>query len=537
MRIWWGHALLAIVTVAWVGCAGPARHPAPLVPEIGADPILAAEKKPDPSARAVIKDTEASEATEEVLPSEPVQSSSPDAAATPASEEPTDKASSTDAPEKPSKKTVPETPAETSKDASKDPSKKPKRKEHEYEFLFKLVMDVAGRADEEKNTIAVFPAAHVNELFGGLDVSQLGYELGQSVDGELRKEVGEPFKILSPDQFAKEIQKSNRSLADITQVPEIFQLANRIGADYLVVGMIYDGDSKFEIAYDCIDVKSHFKISVNMWPYEATDPVGKNLYRKFKDENGQPILSDAYKLGARAGAGGRDLSVELNWLFARAMRDIVKASGPVLRELPIAVLPVRLPKDFNFLVFQRMHLDYVEIVKKRLIEGGKTEEEALADGPHRIIGKTFSTLGEAAEYARELVLQQKTSKAGKFQSTISRILFDQLENLQDEFGIKVVKHEEIVNEALQYTQEELDKVNRGMLTDEKRSSFQASGAGAMLYTEFLEADKWFEFRFQLRRVDDLDLVLHAKLKAVLEPEFGYRLRKFFEDGNDSNGGK
>ena len=54
MRTWWSSTLLALLAVSWIACDGPSRHPAPLVPEIGADPVPPAEEEPDPAASAKI---------------------------------------------------------------------------------------------------------------------------------------------------------------------------------------------------------------------------------------------------------------------------------------------------------------------------------------------------------------------------------------------------------------------------------------------------------------------------------------------------
>ena len=539
MRTWWSSTLLALLAVSWIACDGPSRHPAPLVPEIGADPVPPAEEEPDPAASAKIiepdpepvsreESVEAAARSGGAVPAESAGAADADAAAQketpsesttePGEEESSKKSDSS------SQNAAADAKADTKADAKDDGSGK-----NDFDFLIQLGMDIAGRADEETTSLAIFPAAHANPLFGRLELSQLGWELGQFVERELRKELGAPFKILGPRQFAEAIQKTNRSLADITQVPEIFNLGRRIDVDYIIIGMIYDGESKFDIAYDCIDLDNYFKISVNSWSFEASDPVGERLYRKFKDENGKLILTDQYPIGAQAKGGDRDLATELNWLFARAMRDIVGASGPVLKDLPIAVLPVRLPEDINFLHFQSMFLNYVDVAKREMVKKGLSESEAMADGPHRILGQTFATLTDAEQYARQLVLQKKTTNAGQFQSTISRILFDQLEKLEEEFGVQVVKHEDIVNEALAYTQEELALVKSGVLAEDKRSSFQAKGAGVLLFSEFVEGEKWFEFYFQLRRLDDLS-PLHSKLRAVLEPEFGYKLKDFLGEG-------
>lgn len=469
MRVLCTCLLLLLCISDFAGC-GPNRHPAPQVSDIAPRPAVSERRK--------TSDTEARVSVETPPPATPGSDSTAE---------------------------VPD----------------------DLDFLGELAASVAERVTGEGKEIVVLPAVSINPLFKRLEVTELGAELGDKVFRLVRGRLGDRFTVISPLEFEGRLRKSNRTLADLDSVEQaMYQLGERIGVDYMVVGMVYDGEEKFEIAYDCIELKTPAKLVVKNWPFKASDPRGRRLYRKHRDESGQPVLSD-FRIGEHAPDVEPSLAAELEWLFGRAMREIIEAANPDLKDLPIAVLPTKLSKDFSFFKYQRKIRETISSYKSRLMAEGYSEDKAMREGPFRILGKTYSSLLEAEDYASELVLEKKTSKAGKLQSTLSRILFETLESYEKPLGVQVVKHEEIVDEALSYSQEELDMVDRRILSDERRKTFQAKGAGALLFSELVEGQFWYEFYFQLRRVDDLG-ALHPKLRTIVELKYAYKLKDYLE---------
>ncbi|MBI4586561.1 MAG: hypothetical protein HY717_21330 [Planctomycetes bacterium] len=398
----------------------------------------------------------------------------------------------------------------------------------EYGFLDPLVKKAAESLASQQAVAVVLPAFHFNALFQRFEVSQLGEDLADEIHRRLKEAAGDRGGALSPEQFKIQLKSTNRSLADLESPAAALQLAARLGARYLLRGAIRDAPDAVTIQYEGIDVSD-----ASAWipPAQKTfrlgEPFGEATFRRFKSASGQVALASGFRIGALADPEKPALQRELQWIISLAVDGLIVEGGANLKEGQLAVLPTQVPSQISFQKQMLALRRAVAAEKERLAKAGFDEAKALEQGPVRILGRTYGRLRDAENAVRELEAENTLSETGELRSTLSRIIFDRAEALGEKAGVEVIPHDQLVNEVMAFSREELEKIKDGVLDEKTKEYFQTKGAKTLLFNELIESGDSFEFVFQIRRLDNLKKVA-GPLRGYLEPRFAEELRQFMK---------
>lgn len=146
----------------------------------------------------------------------------------------------------------------------------------------------------------------------------------------------------------------------------------------------------------------------------------------------------------------------------------------------------------------------------------------MRHGPVRVLGRTYSNLSEVEDSISERRLTHKLSDPGKLGSTLGRMIFDITEDAGERAGVRVIPHEQLIDQALLFSDEEVERVREGILSEEARTQLKTKGAGALFLSELLPSGDSYELVFQIRRLDTLER-LTRPIRRSLEPRFATSL--------------
>ena len=354
----------------------------------------------------------------------------------------------------------------------------------------------------------------------------LGDDLAEAVVRNLTNGLGSKLNIVSAARFREALGATNRSLADLTGPETAVSLAARAGARYIVLGTIGDSRNQIELGLQCVDASDARVLARTGDSFNAGEALAHALFARFKSPTGQPLLS-AFRIGSMAPAVESSLNAELQWIFSNAASEILASAGQELSGKTIAIPPTQLPTSFRFRKMQLAFARQVNDEKNFFISAGLSETAALEKGPVHIMGMRFRNLREAKRYADGMQLESELSRRGELASTLGRILFDELEVQGRAASVEVIPHDQLIEEAVQFSRQEVERIKDGILDEDSKEFFETKGASALVLTELIESGDSYEFVLQVRRLDNLR-ALTGQIRTALEPRFAYQLRKYMK---------
>jgi hypothetical protein len=379
---------------------------------------------------------------------------------------------------------------------------------------------------QEPRVIAVLPAFHHNALFHRYEVSQLGEDVGQRIVDGLQRSLGGKAALVSPAMFERRVRESNRALGDLDSPEAAVALSRRIGARYLVRGLITDSARDIGIRVEMVDVQELLPVEDAQQVFRAGEPYASAVQARFRTGVGE-VIPGSFHIGSLAPPASLPVQAELQLIITDAVHRLLEEAGKGLEGLPVAVLLTQVPGEIQYVKFQRAFERAVEEEKKRLMGLGLNESQALGQVPVRILGLNFQNLREARDHASEKDLQRKVSAAGELRDTFSRIVFEIAEDAGERRGVVVIPHDQLIDQAMLLQKEEAAKVGEGSLNADTRAFFKTKGAGALLFNELIESGDSYELVFQLRRLDNLQR-LTGQMRQYLEPRFAVQLAEFLK---------
>lgn len=364
--------------------------------------------------------------------------------------------------------------------------------------------------------VVVLPPFHHNRLFRRFEVSQLGERLGREIEAALASRLAAGQALIPTEEFARRLARTNRSLADLVTPVDALDLAARIGASHVVRGLIASDDQGIRIDVELVDLGAR-RLAGESRSYSVSQPIAHQVYQELRGADGNVRLS-TIRIGPLAGPDDSTLQGELQWILGLAVHRLVEEAGPALKERPLAVLPTRLPRQLQDQTIRRAMRRAIEKEKQRYISSGLSEAEAWRQGPVRVLGRTYQRLEEAEDRLEERMLDRSISREGRLSSTISRIIFDRLEDLGPDSGLKLIPHDQLIAEVLEYSGEEQERVGEGILDPALIERLKVKGARALLFNEIIQSGETFLFKLEIRKIEDLQL-LTGKFEEPLAPRF------------------
>lgn len=499
--------LTALVAILCVSCGGgPSRHPAPQVADIGRGP----QESPPPVV------TPAPPPPTVVTPMPPPSSPPPVVTDRPPVSEPPPVTT----PPRPAIPTPPP-PVTTA------PRVTPVRPLGPYAFLDGFVAEVVRKTKTEPPpALVVLPAFTLNPHFQRYEVTRLGDDLAREISLRIESTAAGSVLLVSPEQFRRELRAANRSLADLDGPQAVVSLAARTGTRYAIRGLVADTQADLTVDYECVDVLNASVVAHVRQTFTARDSAGVALFRKHRNNTGQPLLSN-YRIGVLAPAATPNLQAELQWTVAQAVRRLLEESGANLQGKRAAVPPTVLPEALRFTKYQQAFRRQIQREKEHFIAAGWSDAEAMSKGPVKILGKRFDSLRDAERYAATVEVEKALSSSGELGTTVSRIIFDHLENQGGGIGVDVIPHDDLIATTVTFSREEMEKIKDGILDAKTKEYFQTKGAQAILLSELLESGDSYELVFRIRSLKDLK-PLTSQVRFYLEPRFAYDLRGFLK---------
>lgn len=397
-----------------------------------------------------------------------------------------------------------------------------------YGFLDDFVARLAAAPLQEPRVMAVLPPFNVNPLFGRHEVSRLGEEIA----GELLRRLGASslgprVKLVSPARFVSQLGQINRSLADLDSPAAAVGLAMRTGARYLVRGVIEGSGDSLTIRLECVDLVELLPVEDAGARFVTTDAVGQQVHGRYRNGMGHVVLG-SWRIGALAPPARPALRDELRLIIGDALRQLLREARGALGDRPIAVLSTQLPREIALEKYQRALERRIQTERRRFVSTGLDESSAMYRGPVRIMGTNYKNLAAAEDFARQRQLGNAISDTGLLRDTLSRLIFDILEDLAGGSELRVIPHDQLTDQTVLYSAEEAEKMREGILSEKTREYFKTRGAGALLFNELIEAGDSYELVFQLRRLDNLER-LTARVPKYLEPRFAVELRDLLKE--------
>ena len=260
--------------------------------------------------------------------------------------------------------------------------------------------------------------------------SALGDDISQQIAAEIRRRLP-GVEVPTFGALRTYInQVANRGLADILSPEDGFFLADRIGADVVVLGRIvktidnrYKKLKEISIVYEARDLRTGASIAVAPRKLSAGHSAVQSLTAR-QERGGQ------WRLGIYAQPFPVSLDREVKFVTIRSIQSLLGQAGETLKGRRIAVAPTRTVgfRDLAVDDFLRaFNEEWASLSKKaNPWTGGDARELALDQGPVTVMGTQYRTLRDARDQVRVLQRQAKLSTSGKLSEEVTGILHEEL---------------------------------------------------------------------------------------------------------------
>ncbi len=285
----------------------------------------------------------------------------------------------------------------------------------------RIIAGVAGV--QPSRLVAVFPALSPSTATAGVRASAMGDRISRAIADGIRQRLPGVDVPTFGNLQTLILQVGNRGLCDILAPEDPFFLADRIGAEVVVMGKIrpaIDDRSlrllRLQVEYEARDLRTGASIAVAMHAYSGDDPAAAALNRELE-------LAGEWVVGAYAPAFTPSLERELELVTYRMVRRILASAGPALAGKRLAVAPVR-TETFNDLAlddFIRAFNEERRSFAQRANgwKGVDVNEQALDMGPVTLMGTSFATLRDARDRLRVLIRESRVSVSAQLSGDLT----------------------------------------------------------------------------------------------------------------------
>lgn len=281
--------------------------------------------------------------------------------------------------------------------------------------------------------IAVFPALSKNGT-GETVVTGLGEHLMLETADRLRA-AGAP-EVLAGPRLVQALRQANRGLDALTDVEDIYTLAERIGADYIVFGTAdaratdpIRNENSLEIRWNAMRLADLAVVSE--FRARALGAEGQALY-------GMHRATSDWRIGARASTTPPSLEQEMRILGGMLARKLGREQTAALRDRRVRIEPVVITgRGVERADLQQWASEFerklAEVTRTLETDGDRAEAErrALASVPVTIAGTEYANFGEAADAYRALRTEVNASSAGQLATDLATSFAEQLREALD----------------------------------------------------------------------------------------------------------
>jgi len=279
--------------------------------------------------------------------------------------------------------------------------------------------------------VAVFPGLSPSAATAAVRSSALGDEISRKIAAGVRSRL--PTVEVPTFGALKTLinQIANRGLSDVLSPEDLFFLADRIGAQIVVIGKIrgtidkrYRTLEEIAVSYEARDVATGRVLKVAERTLSASQAKALRIVSKY-ERGGE------WKLGAYAPPFKISLDRELNYVILRTILSLMAQTRDTLKGHRLAVAPTLTegfhdPAAADFL--RAFNEEWTSLAKKaNPWIGGDAREKALDTGPVTIMGTRFNTLREARDQLRVLQRQAKLSVSGRLSREMTELIHREIQ--------------------------------------------------------------------------------------------------------------
>lgn len=299
------------------------------------------------------------------------------------------------------------------------------------DLLSDFVAKIAAAHRQSEGIVAVFPAlSRAGEREGrSFVVNGLGeWLMTETADGLEREGVR---GVLSGASLVNDLKATNRGLDAWRGLDDVYWMADRIGAAYVVFGTAYartfdrmTRDESLDLVWECRRTSDR-EVIATVRERLGDGATANQLYRYYR-------LESDWRIGADAPTFQPSFEAEFRILAQQLAMRIAAKHGRLLDGKGVRMAPTTLKttagvgaglQDFA----SQFDRAFAAAERKFAAEGRTDAETAtLESGPVRIAGQSYETFGAALDGFREKLTAYKASPAGALALDISRNLAERL---------------------------------------------------------------------------------------------------------------
>jgi hypothetical protein len=292
----------------------------------------------------------------------------------------------------------------------------------------RIVVAVVGA--QPTRLVAVFPALSPSAATAGVRTTGLGDRLSRDIASELRKRLAGVDVPTFGNLQTLILQVGNRGLCDLLSPEDPFYLADRVGAEVVIMGKIrptMDDRTlqvlRLQFEFEARDMRTGSSIGVAEYACAGGDAAAAALNRELE-------MPGEWVVGAYAPAITPSLDRELEFVAYRTLKRILASAGPALAGKRLAVAPVR-TESFSDLAVDDFLRAFNEerrsfAAKASPWKGVDVNEQALDMGPVTLMGSQFATLREARDRLRVMIRQTRVSVSAALSSDLTTRIVEEL---------------------------------------------------------------------------------------------------------------
>ncbi len=336
--------------------------------------------------------------------------------------------------------------------------------------------------------------------------------------------------ILAGGSLTNDIKASNRGLDAWRAPDDVYWLADRIGAGYVVQGIaqvkIFDAgrrDEAVELLWECRRLPDR-SVVATMREEVARGPLAAQLYRRAR-------IDSAWRIGNEAPPFRPVLDAELRILAGLLAQRVADKQGKLLAGKSVRVFPSVFRCNAGEGAALQAAADEIERAYTILLrkaaaaaEGGDAEAAALESGPLTIAGKKHDTLGAAIDAFGASFEAYKASPIGGLAVDLSRLVTERLRAATGD-AFRVLADDGDRRRLLAIIRSEARSYRRDAAVDaDTIAQMRARGTDLVLETVLRPTLKTYQLRLVLRDLRtaqeiteaiDVDGLFQAELDQML----------------------
>lgn len=393
-----------------------------------------------------------------------------------------------------------------------------------------FVQKVAAEVKGAPGIVAVFPAMALSGEGAqrGYTINGLGEWLMDETAAGLEREGVRG--ILAGGSLTNDIKASNRGLDAWRAPDDVYWLADRIGAGYVVMGLaqvkVFDAavrDEAVELLWECRRLPDRTLVAT-MREEVARGPLAAQLYRRARTDS-------SWRIGNEAPASRPVLDAELRILAGLLAQRVADKQGKLLAGKSVRVFPSVFRCNAGEGASLQAAADeleraYTTALRKAAAaaEGGDAEAAALESGPVTIAGKKHESLGAAIDAFGAAFEAYKASPIGGLAVDLSRLVTERLRAATGD-SFRVLADDGDRRRLLAIVRSEARSYRRDAAVDaETIAQMRAKGTDVVLETVLRPTLKTYQLRLVLRDLRtaqeiteaiDVDGLFQAELDQML----------------------